>query len=127
MDKSLTENKIFQERCRKLNVAGFKRHLLICAGPKCCSPETGEKLWQFVKTRMKDLNLVNNDVFRTKAGCLRICQHGPVALVYPEGTWYAKLDEQKCERIIQEHLIDGMPVKEYAFAETKLFEESSES
>jgi (2Fe-2S) ferredoxin len=37
-------------------------------------------------------------------------------VVYPEGTWYARLDEEKLDRIIDEHLIGGKRVDELVFA-----------
>ena len=55
-------------------------------------------------------------VLRSKVDCLRICEQGAIAVVYPEGTWYAGLDKEKIDRIIEEHLIDGNPVDELSFS-----------
>lgn len=97
-----------------LNLAAYKRHIVFCAGPDCCQNDQGDELWHYLKSRLKERGLVNAGsgvVFRTKAHCLRVCCDGPIAVVYPEGTWYRRLDKKALDLIIDEHLIHGREVE----------------
>ena len=111
-----------KERAEKLGIGQYQRHVLLCTGPTCCTPEAGMEAWEVLKRELKEKGLLAgpNACYRTKVGCLRICTEGPTMVVYPEGTWYHGMTADKIPHFVQEHLVNNQPVQEWTFANNPL-------
>lgn len=111
-----------QTCAQKLGIGQYRRHVLLCTGPTCCTPEAGMEAWEALKKELKDRGLLTgeNACYRSKVGCLRVCTQGPTMVVYPEGTWYHGMSADKIARFVREHLVEDRPIAEWMFASNPL-------
>ena len=109
-------------------MTGVSHHLLLCATAskaKCCDPAVGAESWNKLKELVKQLGLDNPGraegvVLRSKADCLRICEQGPVLLIWPDGCWYGGVTPERLEAILRRHVMAGEPIEEWLIQRTPM-------
>ena len=95
----------------------YQRHIFFClnerpGGEDCCALHGAKAGFDRCKSQVKAAGLSGPGKVRVnKAGCLDRCAGGPVAVVYPEGTWYTFIDDSDIDEIVESHLKNGKIVE----------------
>jgi (2Fe-2S) ferredoxin len=115
--KKKHHGKKLQARAAKRSIGKCRHHVFLCVGADCCNGHSGKAAWKALKRSLKEHKLDDGTVLRTKVDCLGLCCSGPVAVVYPEGTWYAELNADRVPKFVAEHLADNRPIADWIFAQ----------
>jgi len=118
-----------QENEAKLGIGKYSRHVLLCTGPTCCTEKEGLEAWEELKKQIKEQGLTSGDnaCYRTKVGCLCLCESGPIATVYPEGIWYANMSKSNIGVFVKNHLVDGVPLEDLVITKNPLPKDQASS
>ncbi len=114
-----SQKKFLDCKAEKLNLGNYESHIFLCIGDKCITSEEGLKVWNFLKSYLKDKNL-DKKIFRSKSSCLRICGQGVIALTYPSGNWYHNVSTELVKEIVDIHLVGKQDFNKNRFAKNPL-------
>ncbi len=99
-----------EKKAKAIGLRKKEKHIVLCGGPKCVDEEKGHKVWDHLKQKLRDSKYIT--INRVRAKCLHLCENGPIAVVFPEGTWYGCVKKEVIDRIVDEHLVGGKIVSE---------------
>jgi (2Fe-2S) ferredoxin len=129
MPKSTAPDPHLLRKARRRGLAaahegGAARHVILCTGSSC-GGKKGKKAWKALDRAARALAAAGGPcVLRSETDCLQLCRQGPLAVVYPEGTWYHSVGPRTAERIVLEHGAEGREVEGRVFARNPLREHS---
>ncbi len=96
-------------------MAIYRSHVLVCGGTGCTSSKSMQIKDRF-QEKINEKGL-ENEVQIVATGCFGLCEEGPIVIIYPEGSFYAKMTLDRVDEIVEEHLVKGRIVKKYLFEE----------
>ena len=91
----------------------IRAQVLICGGTGCTSSGSGALITEF-EDRIKEFGL-DEEVKVVRTGCFGLCALGPVVIVYPDGTFYSRVEKDDVKEIVSEHLLKGRPVERLVY------------
>lgn len=106
---------------------GYERHVLVCVGGDCSSKSENNATLKVFRKKAKALESERHRIYCTPVECLQLCKGGPLAVIYPEGTWYHSVSPEIAERIANQHLRDGNPVGEYIITSNPMTNDLSDA
>ncbi len=101
----------------KPKMQNYKRHLLVCVGPRCTQDGESQALFDSLGEKLKAAGIDQGEarVKRTRTHCFATCKSGPIVCVQPDGIWYYNVTAANLDRIIDEHLVGGKPVEDLIY------------
>ena len=113
--------KNLDRKAKRLHLGRLRAHVLVCTAGKCAGKAEGERAVKKFKKRLSARKLLARDggVMCTAVGCLQVCTGGPIAVVWPDGTWYRNATAENLDRILEQHVLGGKVVKELRIAGSK--------
>jgi NADH-quinone oxidoreductase subunit F len=86
-----------------------KAHVMMCGGAGCISSKCQEVV-EAMKASLEK-NGIADKVQIILTGCMGPCDMGPVAIIYPDATFYRRLKAKDADAIVEEHIMNGNLVK----------------
>lgn len=113
--------KDLDRKAKKLQLGKLRAHVLVCSGGKCAGNAESERAVKKFKKRLNSRKLTarSGGVMCSAVGCLHVCAGGPIAVVWPDGTWYRDATAENLDRILEQHVLGGKVVKELRIAGSK--------
>ena len=93
----------------------IRSQVLICGGTGCTSSGSATLIEEFEK-RIAE-NGLSEEVKIVKTGCFGLCALGPVVIVYPDGTFYSRVQKDDVAEIVSEHLLKGRTVERLVYSD----------
>ncbi len=94
----------------------YRSHVLVCGGTGCTSSGSAKIIEEFEKEIAA--TGLTDEVRVVKTGCFGLCALGPVVIIYPEGSFYSRVDPKDVKEIVDEHLLKGRIVRRLLYTET---------
>lgn len=93
----------------------IRSQVLICGGTGCTSSGSAVLIDEF-ENRIQE-NGLSDEVKIVRTGCFGLCALGPVVIVYPDGTFYSRVQKEDVAEIVTEHLLKGRIVERLVYSD----------